>query len=767
MINPVNPDFSNTPASPNRPCFGYSPADSLAPPCVTIITPFYNTGAVFHETARSVLQQSFQQWEWLIINDGSRDPEAISMLEEYRDKDPRIRVIDHGTNQGLSSARNTGFREAQSRYVVQLDSDDLLEPAAVEKWYWFLESYPEFAFCKGYSVGFGAQEYLWQKGFHNGASFLDENLVESTSMIRQAVHQDVGGYDETNRDGLEDWDFWLRCASSGYWGGTVPEYLDWYRRRPNDSHRWGNWDKSKHQRNFLARLRKRYPRLWKGGFPKIQPRWHTPNDTVPDEMPCENRLRKDKPRLLMIVPWLTVGGADKFNLDLLQQLIKKGWEVSIATTLQGDNSWFPYFAQYTPDIFILDRFLRLVDYPRFLRYLIQSRQVDVVLISHSELGYLLLPYLRAHFPDVAFLDFCHIQELSKNGGYPRLAVDYQESLDLNVVASKQLNEWMSGRGADPERIEVCYINVDPEEWRPDPKQRNTTRHELGLDDTVHLILYAARICPQKQPRVFAQTMLTLRQCKLPFVTLVAGDGPDLNWLRSFVKKHKLKNDVRLLGVVSPQRIQQLMAAADLFFLPSQWEGIALTIYEAMACGLPVIGADVGGQSELVTPDCGILVRRSDESTEAEEYASVLAGLLKNRERRNEMGRAGRERVSADFRSDQMGDRMVALLEEAMKLHATQPRPVPDLAYGRTHAAQALECVDLFQLHELPWSERFNPLQMSGDPGRLSRGMRLYFVLDRWHKPFYRLFVRHGWPWPYALTNKIKRVLLLGKVRIHT
>ncbi len=96
-----------------------------------------------------------------------------------------------------------------------------------------------------------------------------------------------------------------------------------------------------------------------------------PNDTVPDELPCQNRLRKDKPRLLMIVPWLTTGGADKFNLDLLQQLAGQGWDVTIATTLKGDQSWLPLFARHTPDIFILQHFLRLVDYPRFLRYLIQ------------------------------------------------------------------------------------------------------------------------------------------------------------------------------------------------------------------------------------------------------------------------------------------------------------------------------------------------------------------------------------------------------------
>src|SRR5712691_115856 len=206
MIDPTYPDYTNVPGSPQRPSFGYAPSDPTVSPCVTIVTPFYNTGPIFHKTARSVLQQSLQQWEWLIINDGSTDPESLAVLESYRQSDPRIRSINHSSNRGPSAARNTGFQAAQAPYVVLLDSDDLLEPTAVEKWLWFLESYPEFAFVKGYTVGFGAQEYVWQKGFHSGSAFLEDNVVDTTSAIRKAVHQAVGGYDEVLRTGLEDWD---------------------------------------------------------------------------------------------------------------------------------------------------------------------------------------------------------------------------------------------------------------------------------------------------------------------------------------------------------------------------------------------------------------------------------------------------------------------------------------------------------------------------------------------------------------------------------
>jgi glycosyltransferase involved in cell wall biosynthesis len=768
MIDPANPDYTNTPVSPQRSHFNYAPADPSAPPCVTIVTPFYNPGPVFDETARSVLQQSFQQWEWVIVNDGSTDPQSLALLEHYRRSDPRIRVIDHDGNRGPGAARNTGFRHAQTPYVVQLDSDDLLEPTAVEKWVWFLESYPEFAFVKGYSVGFGAQNYLWREGFHSGDAFLEENLVDTNGAVRKTVHQAVDGYDEAMRGGLEDWDFWLRCASVGYWGGTLPEYLDWYRRRPRHGDRWPDWDRAARQRALRTKLRHKYAHLWNGGFPTVQLRQALPHDAVPDTLPYENLLHKKTHRLLLLVPWLTLGGADKFNLDLVEQLTHRGWEVTIATTLKGDHSWLPAFARHTPDIFILHHFLRLVDYPRFVRYLIASRQVDVVLVSNSELSYLLLPYLRAHFPEVTFVDFCHMEEeYWKNGGYPRLSVEYQELLDLQIVASAHLKRWMVTQGAEPQRLQVCYINIDPARWRPDPQRRTAVRQELEIPDEVPVILFAGRLCDQKQPRVLAQTVLQLCRRRGDVRTLIAGNGPEFDWLRTFLRRHGLGERVRVLGGVSSQRVQELMTAADIFFLPSRWEGIALSIYEAMACGLPVVGADVGGQRELVTPDCGALLPRSDEETETVGYVEVLEALLRDPQRRQQMGQAGRKRVEVHFRLDHMAERMLGLLQEAMRLHRDDPRPVPSLSVGRVCATQAIEYARLTEVADRLWQEREHaqagfsalPPPVGGVPAHSWR-VRTYFALRRHLLPYYRAALeRGGRTWLFPLKERVKRALL--------
>jgi glycosyltransferase involved in cell wall biosynthesis len=116
MLEPV--DFQNPPGSEHRPYYNYQALDKNAKPVVSIITPFYNTRDIFHETARSVLGQSLQQWEWIIVNDGSTDEESLKVLESYRTiEDPRIRVIDLPENRGLPAARNVAIKNACSDFI--------------------------------------------------------------------------------------------------------------------------------------------------------------------------------------------------------------------------------------------------------------------------------------------------------------------------------------------------------------------------------------------------------------------------------------------------------------------------------------------------------------------------------------------------------------------------------------------------------------------------------------------------------------------------
>jgi glycosyltransferase involved in cell wall biosynthesis len=435
----------------------------------------------------------------------------------------------------------------------------------------------------------------------------------------------------------------------------------------------------------------------------VAPQPLLPYGNIPQRIPFANTLTKKKKRILFILPWMAMGGADKFNLDAVSLLRERGYEISIATTLPANYAWFRQFARLTPDIFILPHFLQLNDYPRFLHYLIRSRNAELVLISNSELGYKFLPYLRTRCPETTFVDYCHMEEeYWHNGGHPRSAVAYQEALDLNIVSSEHLRDWMVSRGADPSRIQTCYTNVDTQHYAPNASLRSSTRTELHIPPDRPVFLYAGRLCEQKQPKVFASVMRELKDRKLSFICLVAGDGEDRRWLSRYLGRHRLKKHVRMLGAVKHERMRELLAASDIFFLPSKMEGISLAIYEAMSMGVVPVSADVGGQRELVTPDCGVLVERGAHQDEVDAYSDVLEHLIRSPERRKSLGNAARDRVCNHFKLEQMGERLDHLLELASRSRRSPPTITAGTDMASEHAVLAVEYERMSQAASPLW-----------------------------------------------------------------
>ncbi len=118
-----------------------------------------------------------------------------------------------------------------------------------------MHTHPGSAFMSSYVVGFQAQEYMWAKGFERGEEFLQENLTTPMGIIRKSdVRRRGAGMTEGNRGGMEDWEFWLRCAARGHWGETIPEFLAWYRRRDQHWDSWENMRADERRREFHDRM---------------------------------------------------------------------------------------------------------------------------------------------------------------------------------------------------------------------------------------------------------------------------------------------------------------------------------------------------------------------------------------------------------------------------------------------------------------------------------------------------------------------------------
>ena len=147
-------------------------------------------------------------------------------------------------------------------------------------------------------------------------------------------------------------------------------------------------------------------------------------------------------------------------------------------------------------------------------------------------------------------------------------------------------------------------------------------------------------------------------------------------LRNFVKKQGLEDSFRLLGAVSLERVSRLHNAADIFLLPSLIEGISLALFEAMALESVPVVADVGGQRELVNPDCGYLIPIRDAKWEFADYVNVLKRLVENSDLRQEKAKSCRKRVEDHFRLEQMTTKFIATLQEARARHDCRAVPLP-------------------------------------------------------------------------------------------
>jgi glycosyltransferase involved in cell wall biosynthesis len=198
--------------------------EMIAMPKISVVVPCYNGGKFLDRLTASLARQTFRDFEIVIVNDGSTEPATKEKLAAL---DPAIRVV-HQENRGLSAARNAGFAAAHADLIMDLDCDDQLEPTYLaETWAALQLAGPEagFAFSHVRLVG---EATGVQKRYYNAFDILFKNTIGYSMLMRKAAWLKIGGYDESMRDGYEDWEFNLRLIAAGYAGIEVPKPLFLY-----------------------------------------------------------------------------------------------------------------------------------------------------------------------------------------------------------------------------------------------------------------------------------------------------------------------------------------------------------------------------------------------------------------------------------------------------------------------------------------------------------------------------------------------------------
>ncbi len=204
-------------------------------PAVSVIMSCYNLGRYVRDAIESVLAQSRQDFEIVVVNDGSTDEETNRILGalDY----PRTTVLATG-NRGLPAARNLALAHARGRYVCALDADDRLHPSFFEKTLAVLDSDSGVAFVSTWAECFGLEQWTWRQERCDFPALLAECVVLTAAPVRRSAVEAVGGYDErAYLYGSEDWDLWISLVERGYRGVVLPEVLFQYRQRQGSMRR--------------------------------------------------------------------------------------------------------------------------------------------------------------------------------------------------------------------------------------------------------------------------------------------------------------------------------------------------------------------------------------------------------------------------------------------------------------------------------------------------------------------------------------------------
>jgi glycosyltransferase involved in cell wall biosynthesis len=177
-------------------------------PIVSIIIPCFNSEATLDATLESVLSQKYQNWEAIIVNDGSTD-ETEKIALRWINKDDRFKYFTK-QNEGLGKTRNFAINKSCGTLILPLDSDNQLVENFVQDAVSVFENNTDIGLVYGHAQYFGKENGFWEVGDYKLEQMLVHNYIDACAIYKKKFWEEVGGYDENMPyQGHEDWELWV------------------------------------------------------------------------------------------------------------------------------------------------------------------------------------------------------------------------------------------------------------------------------------------------------------------------------------------------------------------------------------------------------------------------------------------------------------------------------------------------------------------------------------------------------------------------------
>lgn len=362
-------------------------------------------------------------------------------------------------------------------------------------------------------------------------------------------------------------------------------------------------------------------------------------------------------RILQIIPSLDRSGAEKQMLLLATRLPRSEFEVHVCALTRGGPLAEELRAAGIPVTVIGKRWRAdPLAYARLERLVRRLRPDLVQTWLFAGNAYGRLAALRARVPVIVASERCVDPWKSElQHALDRLLARRTTAV---VVNSDGVRDFYEQHGIAPTLLRVIANGVD---LPPQPLgTREQLLAELGLPADARLLAGVGRLWPQKRVKDLIWATDLLQVIRSDAHLLVIGDGPQRARLEQYAQQCRVDQRVHFLG--QRDDVPRLLAHCDLLWLASAYEGLPNVVLEAMAAGIPVVATDIPGTRELVLPRItGYLVPVGDRA----ELARCANKLLDDPQLRQQMGRAGRERVAAHYSVEQMVSRFAELYRDLL------------------------------------------------------------------------------------------------------
>jgi L-malate glycosyltransferase len=623
-------------------------AEVINNPKVSVLMSVYNGEKYLAEAIHSILQQTFTDFEFLIVNDGSSD-NSVSIIESF--KDSRIRLIHNEKNLGLIDSLNKGVLLAKGEYIARMDADDISIPSRLEKQVNFLDTNLEvsavaahvrFMNEDGEETGYWDTEIntnTWPEIYETLAK--DDCIAHPTVLIRKSV---LAKYlYRRSQKNIEDWDLWLRIAADGLRIGKINEVLLKYRIHFDSVTKYQNTGK-KAQRKIVSCKRKfLVHQLSKfkinGFFFKVFYSWlrgiarywklyiipealrdvkriltSNPFKAYADFIKLKNYLNNHIHNLIFFFPYTHVGGAERVHFEVASCLKDK--KPLVFFTGFSLNDSFLEFFEATAKVFNIPHTL---NYPvigqksmNLIAAYISKQSRPVTVGSGSSFYYDLLGNLS---PTAFCVDIKHtfiqpdnrteIELLPKIIRLDKRVFIGKKSMD-NMIKLYQANNI-------PKRISERLVHI--RNFTEIPPQHITR----NFKDTLK-ILYVGRISPEKRIDIVLKMAAECNKQNLPVKFQVVGDKNKIHEISSYPF-------VEFMGEkVQKKELEAIYKQAHCMIITSDNEGgLPLSGMEAMANGLALITTDVGDASLHITDYKNGFVTSSNN---AEKVVSEMVAFIK-------------------------------------------------------------------------------------------------------------------------------------------